>query len=110
MAHYFLRIELHECDSTDFQNLHDELAEIGFHRAVQINGGWLDLPNGEYYKPSKRSITLETRLIITAILKVINENDPFKTKDYSYVLTDSIDSSAMRMKLKPNTDSSKQSS
>lgn len=89
MAHYFLRPELHNHEAGDYEQLHKELASIGYYRVIKGSDNiWYDLPTGEYYKDAINLLAAEKALVDDAILKVVNNNKS-KTKDYYYVLTNS---------------------
>jgi hypothetical protein len=106
MAQFFLRPELHNHDSGDYEQLHNELAAAGYYRVVRLdNNIWHDLPTGEYHKYSTNLIDTEKTVIEAAILQVVN-NNRLRTKDYWYVLTNS-DASEVKLKLKRTTDQAK---
>ncbi len=49
MAHYSIRVELHDATEEDYQTLHAEMEELGFTRTiVGHNGVVYKLPSGEY--------------------------------------------------------------
>jgi hypothetical protein len=105
MAHFFLRPELHNYDAGDHEQLHNELASVGYFRVYPYENRWYDLPTGEYYKYSTNLAETERVTIEAAILRVVTNNSR-KTKDYWYVLTNSA-SADVKLKLKETTEQSK---
>lgn len=57
MANYFARVELHGAEwPDDYENLHENLAGIGFTTCVKFkNGGSNKLPTGFYYAQGQSS-------------------------------------------------------
>ena len=48
MAFMFARLELHNAQDEDFDNLHSNMARAGFHRRMRNGGVGCDLPWGYY--------------------------------------------------------------
>lgn len=62
MARYTTRIELHDADGEDYDQLHAEMKKEGFSRVIKADadGTWYHLPLAEY--------NLETDLELDAVL------------------------------------------
>ncbi|QNQ19407.1 type V toxin-antitoxin system endoribonuclease antitoxin GhoS [Kosakonia sp. SMBL-WEM22] len=48
MTSYTVRVELHDADGSDYDDLHDEMAKQGFSKTIFLNGVEHDLPTAEY--------------------------------------------------------------
>lgn len=49
MAMFTVRVELHNADSNDYENLHQEMEAAGFSRTITTTSGEVyQLPNAEY--------------------------------------------------------------
>ncbi|EPT7056349.1 type V toxin-antitoxin system endoribonuclease antitoxin GhoS [Cronobacter sakazakii] len=48
MTSYTVRVELHDADGGDYDDLHDEMAKQGFSKTIILNGVEHDLPTAEY--------------------------------------------------------------
>lgn len=48
MTNYTVRVELHDADDGDYEDLHKEMRAQGFSRNLNINGVQWKLPSAEY--------------------------------------------------------------
>ncbi|EOY4338587.1 hypothetical protein ACP5YT_000187 [Cronobacter malonaticus] len=48
MTRYTVRVELHDADGSDYDDLHDEMAKRGFSKTIIVDGVECDLPTAEY--------------------------------------------------------------
>lgn len=48
MTSYTVRVELHNADGSDYDDLHDEMAKQGFTKTIILDGVEHDLPTAEY--------------------------------------------------------------
>lgn len=48
MTSYTVRVELHDADGSDYDDLHNEMAKQGFSKTIQLDGVEHDLPTAEY--------------------------------------------------------------
>ncbi|UJD93765.1 hypothetical protein FS593_05390 [Lelliottia amnigena] len=52
MTNYTVRVELHDADSEDYENLHEEMRKQGFYKQINVDSGSYELPTAEYSKVS----------------------------------------------------------
>lgn len=48
MTNYTVRVELHDAESDDYENLHEEMRKEGFSKRIRTNDGTYELPTAEY--------------------------------------------------------------
>jgi len=48
MTSYTVRVELHDAEGSDYDDLHDEMAKQGFSKTIMLDGVEHDLPTAEY--------------------------------------------------------------
>lgn len=48
MTNYTVRVELHDADNDDYENLHEEMKKEGFSKRIKTNDGTYELPTAEY--------------------------------------------------------------
>ena len=48
MTSYTVRVELHDAEGSDYDDLHTEMAKQGFTKTILLNGVEHDLPTAEY--------------------------------------------------------------
>ncbi|EKW0740513.1 Uncharacterised protein [Citrobacter freundii] len=65
MTSYTVRVELHDAEGSDYDDLHEEMAKQGFSKTILLNGVEHDLPTAEYS-------LIENGTTASAVLKKAN--------------------------------------
>ncbi|WP_340611975.1 type V toxin-antitoxin system endoribonuclease antitoxin GhoS [Xenorhabdus bharatensis] len=72
-ANFTVRVELHNADSKDYENLHEKMENAGFERTITAGGIVYRLPNAEYSISSNES-TDEIRNLARNTAKKVKPN------------------------------------
>ncbi|MEM5024532.1 hypothetical protein WJT80_09275 [Enterobacter roggenkampii] len=57
MAKFTVRVELHDADSNDYENLHEKMAAKGYSREITADGKTYQLPTAEYVSEKNLDVT-----------------------------------------------------
>lgn len=70
MAQFTVRVELHDADSEDYDNLHEKMGRNGYSKEISSNGKTYQLPNAEYICDKNMS-TSDVRYEVLEIAKKV---------------------------------------
>ncbi|OWO82435.1 DUF2622 domain-containing protein [Photorhabdus luminescens] len=74
MANFTVRVELHNANSSDYENLHEKMESAGFERTITSESGKVyHLPDAEYSISSNKSIE-EVRNLARDTAKKVKAN------------------------------------
>lgn len=80
MAQFTVRVELHDADSEDYNDLHDRMEKNGYSREVSTGGVTYKLPNAEYVCDKNMSTTAVRDEVLEIAKKVKSSPDVLVTK------------------------------